>query len=132
MLHANGDAQLMIVQAAINSSRNSCTVLVGDDTDLFISLLFYSSEIKKPLFLKSELKKGGNGTRGKEYDVLALQQSLGSDICKLLLFVYAFMGCDTTSKPFGMENEVSNSFTKKTNLTTWQRYSSTRKALGKV
>ena len=34
--HANGDAELLIVETAIESAQTKTTVLVGDDTDLLV------------------------------------------------------------------------------------------------
>ncbi len=39
MYHASGDADLLIVQKAVESSSTTDTVLVGDDTDLLIAML---------------------------------------------------------------------------------------------
>ena len=39
--HAEGDADLLIAQTAIQSARSLSTVLVGDDTDLLVLLCFY-------------------------------------------------------------------------------------------
>ncbi len=99
ILHATGDADLKIIQTAIRLSQISRTVLVGEDTDLLVLLLYYSNDIGKPIFLKSEPKTGKSG---KIYDVLNLRDSIGPDACKLLLFAHAFTGCDTTSKPYGL------------------------------
>ena len=40
VIHATQDADLLIVQTAIQSARSVPTVLVGDDTDLLVLLLF--------------------------------------------------------------------------------------------
>ena len=95
-MHSTGDADLKIIQTAISVSRVSRTVLVGEDTDLLILLLFYSHDIGQPIFLKCEPKMG---KIGKIYDILNLRDSIGPDTCRLLLFAHAFTGCDTTSKP---------------------------------
>ena len=44
--HARGDADMLIVQTAIQSSSRSSTVLVGDDTDLLILLCFHTLPMK--------------------------------------------------------------------------------------
>ena len=41
--HAPGDADLLIVQRAVESSSVMDTVLVGDDTDLLVLLCYYTS-----------------------------------------------------------------------------------------
>jgi hypothetical protein len=47
----------------------------------------------------SEPKKGKNG---KTWDILKILEILGSNISQLLLFAHAIVGCDTTSKPYGL------------------------------
>lgn len=47
----------------------------------------------------SEPKKGKNG---KTWDILKILEMFGSNICQLLLFAHAIVGCDTTSKPYGL------------------------------
>ena len=42
--HANDDADLLIVNTAVESARTSAMVLVGDDTDLLVLLCYYASE----------------------------------------------------------------------------------------
>ncbi len=73
--------------------------MIGDDTDLLILLLHYANEKMFPIHLVSEPKKG---KIGKTWDILKMKQMLGPEICHLLLFAHAIVGCDTTSKPYGL------------------------------
>ena len=41
------------------------------------------------------------------WDIKKIQESLGYTISSVILFVHAFMGCDTTSKPFGKGKSVT-------------------------
>ena len=41
--HAPGDADLLIVQKAVQSATTSKTVLVGKDTDLIVLLCYHAS-----------------------------------------------------------------------------------------
>ena len=41
--HASGDADLLIVQKSVESASAVNTVLVGDDTDLLILLIYHAS-----------------------------------------------------------------------------------------
>ena len=102
--HAKGDADLLIVQTAIFSSKTQETVLIGEDTDLLCLLLHYSSEIVHPIYFKSEAKRG---KEAKIWDIIELKKALGDDVCKSLLFAHAILGCDTTSKPFGIGKTTS-------------------------
>ena len=40
--HARSDADVLIIQTAINTSRTVNTVLVGEDTDLLVLLLYHA------------------------------------------------------------------------------------------
>jgi hypothetical protein len=60
-LHADGDADVLIVQQAISSAMKHSTILVGDDTDLLILLLHLASAVTFPIYMVSEPKKGKKG-----------------------------------------------------------------------
>ena len=42
VIHHTGDADLLIVQTAVQSARSVLTVLVGDDTDLLVLLCYHA------------------------------------------------------------------------------------------
>ena len=42
VFHAKEDADLLIVQKAVEAAKTTKTVLVGDDTDLLVLLLYYA------------------------------------------------------------------------------------------
>ena len=42
IIHAPGDAELMILQMAVQSAKSITTVLVGDDTDLLVLLCHHA------------------------------------------------------------------------------------------
>ena len=52
IIHAKGDADILIVKTAVESAKAVNTVLIGDDTDLLILLCYYGDAIEKDLFLK--------------------------------------------------------------------------------
>ena len=54
ILHAKGDADLLIVKTAVESAKTADTILVGDDTDLLILLCYYADIHSKDLYLKPE------------------------------------------------------------------------------
>ena len=73
--HASADAEVLIVQKAVESATISDTVLVGDDTD-HILLLYH--------------------TRA------AVKGKLGSQVCTQILFLHPVLGCATTSHLHGI------------------------------
>ena len=55
--HAPGNANLLIVQKAVQSATTSKTVLVGEDTDFIVLLCYHSSPDYHDLFFRPEPKK---------------------------------------------------------------------------
>ena len=51
--HSQADADLLIVQTAVESVRRASTVLVGDDTDVLILLCYYTEISAEELFFFS-------------------------------------------------------------------------------
>ena len=50
--HAAGDADLLIVQKAVESAATTDTVLIGDDTDLLILLIYHTNLKSCDLFFQ--------------------------------------------------------------------------------
>ena len=93
--HTSGDADLLIVQKAVQCATNNSPVQIGDDTDL-LALRYYhgSLDYHHELFFCSESRKSTKKTR--IWNIKAIKQLLGPDICKHLLFLHAVLRCDTT------------------------------------
>ena len=98
--HASGDADLLIVQKSVESASAVNTVLIGDDTDLLILLIYHASLDSCSLFLKPEPKKSTKNSR--IWNIHAVKKQLGPDTCSSILFLHAILGCDTTSQPYGI------------------------------
>ena len=85
IIHAPGDADLMIVQMAIQSSKSIITVLVGDDADLLVLLCdSFLSQSKGQ-------RRGRFGTSRKPR--LHWDQKPAN-----ILFVHVVLRCNTTSE----------------------------------
>ena len=69
--HSTADADLLIVNKAEESSRTMDTVLVGDDTDLFILL------------------PRANSTKRRSWNVKSVKEKLRQEICRHILFIRA-------------------------------------------
>ena len=104
-IHAEGDADLLIIQTAIQSSRSITTVLVGDDTDLLVLLCHHAEMNANELFFKPEPKQRSK-TR-KTWNIKRTKTSLGANVCANILFVHAILGCDTTSRIHGIGKGVA-------------------------
>ena len=91
------DADVPIVKVVVEYSKKFTTVLVGEDTDLLVLCLALAPPHTKSLFLRPEQKVTGLKTL-HIYDIGEVKRKLGSPVCSMLLLLYAFTGCDTTSR----------------------------------
>ncbi|KAJ8398943.1 hypothetical protein AAFF_G00416100 [Aldrovandia affinis] len=98
--HAPGDADLLIVQKAVESATTTNTVLIGDDTDLLILLIYHANLKSHNLFFTPEPKKSTKKPR--VWNIKAVKQQLGPSVCTHILFIHAIAGCDTTSRLYGI------------------------------
>ena len=76
------------------------TVLIGDDTDFLVLLLYHGELDAQDLFFSPEPRQGDKSR--KMWDIKKTKAALGRDICFRILFVHAFLGCDTTSRVHGI------------------------------
>ena len=97
--HATVDADVPIVQAAVTVPDTGEAVLVGDDTDLLVLMIHLADGNKHNIDIRPEPKKRG---ALRCIGVSAIRNKLGENICRNILFVHAFLGCDTTSRLFGI------------------------------
>jgi hypothetical protein len=98
--HAPGDADLLIVQKAVDSATTRNTVLIGDDTDLLILLICHTNLESHDLFFQPEPKKSTKNPR--VWSIKAVKQNLGSSVCTHILFMYAILWCDSTARLYGI------------------------------
>ena len=99
--HARGDADCLIVQKAIESAQVKPTVLVADDTDLLCLLLHHAHGSLKQLSF-APAPKSTSKKPARIWDIQHARSRIGADLCKDLLFLHAFSGCDTTSRLYGI------------------------------
>jgi len=81
------------------------TALVGDDTDLLILLCYHASLESHNLFFLPNPKK--NAKKLKEWNIKAIKEQLGPEICSNILFLHAVLGSDTTSHLYGIGKGTS-------------------------
>ena len=99
VFYDQADADLLIVQKTIESASSMDTVLIGDDTDLLVLLLHHLPQQNKDVFFASDRKKN---TKGRVWNIKEVKTKLGTFVCKHMPFLHAFLGCDTTSRLFGI------------------------------
>ena len=99
--HAHADADLLIVKTPLECAQSSNTVVIGDDTDLFVPLCYHNN-VQSPfsVCLKSEPRKDSNKFR--IWNIKCTQEKIGIDVCRNILVLHTILGCDTTSRIFGL------------------------------
>ena len=99
VVQAEGDADLLVVEEALKAVKSMDTVVVGEDTDILILLLFHSAteSYNLSLYFRSDKDKSE-----MEHDINHYKKVLGNDICRSLLFLHAFTGCDSISSIFSI------------------------------
>lgn len=102
--NAQRDADVLIVQTAVTVAVKQRTVLVGDDTDLLILLLHYYRQGE--LYFMSEPKSSSLQSR-RFLNIGHARDVLSDDVSSNILFAHAILGCDTTSRVFGVGKGVS-------------------------
>ena len=83
----------------IDFSELHDTILVGDDTDLFVLALYHSKPSGHQLYFAPAPKKN---SKQRVWDINQTKNDLGTFFCKHILFQHAILGSDTTSRLFGI------------------------------
>ena len=104
VIHASGNADVLIVKTAVQFSEDHVTVLVGDDTDLFVLLCYHALPSNKKLYFSPKPKKGGIAMA---WDINNVKLAIGDEVSKLLPVANAMLGCDTTSMVYGLGKGLS-------------------------
>ena len=103
VIHAQGDADVLIAKTGLAKAAEANTVVVGNDTDILILLLFHARHKNqgncKDIILKAD--KASN-CKHRTWPILWLVQKLKAPTCMYLPVLQAFTGCDTTSRLFGI------------------------------
>lgn len=94
-------------QTAIDSANAATTVIVGDDTDLLIILCYHvPNDISHDIYCIHETKLITT-TLPRCWHINLTKQILGDQVCEHILFAHALLGCDTTSRVFGLGKGVA-------------------------
>ena len=100
-LHAVSDADIKIVKTAVECANVYNTIVIGEDTDLLILLLYHADVNSKRICFMSGANKS-NVKLVKKWDILQTKRLLDQNVCSMLPFIHAITGCDTTSHVFGI------------------------------
>ena len=99
IFHEKADADYSIVQKTIQYTDTQAAVLVGDDTDLLILLLYHAGNLGHKVYFAPEPKKN---SKSRVWDISEIQMKLGPYLCNQMLYIHAMLGCETTSRFHGI------------------------------
>ena len=86
------DTRLLLHAAHAAQNGYDSVVISSEDTDVFVLLLAFSSSIDASLF-----QKCGTRTRTRLVDISKVVAAVGEDVCRALVGLHSFTGCDTVS-----------------------------------
>lgn len=91
-LQAQNDADVLIVDTAVELSHTTAVAVIGEDVDLIVLLMAKTPGDQDIIFVKPG--------RGNIKPSLFSTQELQTQGLRDILFLHAFTGCDTTSAAF--------------------------------
>ena len=92
---STGDADVLIVKKALEYATNMDVVVVADDTDILVLMMYHWTDNLKEMYFSTETTKKGNKKSLKWWNIRKLLEA--QSLKKYLLFAHAWSGCDTTS-----------------------------------
>ena len=98
---APGDADVLIARKGVEVSTVGPTCVIAEDTDVLVLLIHHAFCATVParcLYFRSDRHNSKHGV----WDIGAVCEALGEELCRTLPFVHATAGCDSTSRLFGI------------------------------
>jgi len=89
--HEEADTRL-VIHAKHAAANHPTVIVISEDTDVFVILLGMHSEIGKRILLRR-----GKKNQIRMVDISKLGTALGKEVCKALVGVHAWTGCDSVS-----------------------------------
>lgn len=99
-VHASDDADVKIVQTAVEYAKSKTVTVIGEDTDLLVLLCFHVDLKSYMIYFRTEPKQ--TTKRMRIWNIQKTKQDMGEQMCSLLPFIHAISGCDTTFRMFGI------------------------------
>ena len=98
---AKNDGDCLIAATALDTADYEDTMVISDDTDIFIMLLYHHDDNKhKHIYWFSEASSRAKNSPSY-LSIQDIKAKLSPLICKNILFLHAWFGCDTTSSIYG-------------------------------
>ncbi|KAL8570759.1 hypothetical protein ACOMHN_006909 [Nucella lapillus] len=108
--HAKDDADCLIVKTPLDVAASSTTVLIGEDTDLLVLILYHVTDNLHGVYFMP------SGRKAKLWDIKTTRAKIGTETCKRLLFAHAITGCDTTSRMMNIGKSLPVKLLRKSTL----------------
>ena len=86
------DGRLRLHASHADEEGYSSVVICSEDTDVFIMSIAFAEEIPTSLYIKC-----GTRNRTKVIDINRVANTFGQDVCKALIGMHAYTGCDSVS-----------------------------------
>ena len=86
------DGALLLHASNVAKQGYEGVVICSKDTDFFNKILAFHTKIGAKLF-----QKFGTRTRTRVADIRNVTATLGIDVCRVLIGIHSFTGCDTVS-----------------------------------
>jgi len=83
---------ILLHSAHAATSNFIAVVIVSGDTDVFLLLIAFKNEITASLYWKS-----GTQARVKYIEIQKITRVLGDSVCKAIIGMHSFTGCDSVS-----------------------------------
>lgn len=80
-LHTEGDADVLIVKAVVDSAVTHPTVFVGDDTDLLVLLCYHTKADG------NDFRPEPKANSSRVWNMLKVKVELGPEVCRNMLFL---------------------------------------------
>lgn len=98
--HHQMPIDLLIATTAVQSSITRPTIIMGEDTDLLILLLYYYECGSMQLIFRPNHDK--KTVKSKIWDISKTTCVLGQEPCNVIPLIHAISGCNTTSELYGV------------------------------
>lgn len=97
--HAKGDADLLVVEVAVDCAEHKDTVVIADDTDILVLLIHYAGRAKYNLWFKPNVKRESKKPQ-RCWNMSITRCHLGSTVCSSILFLHV-LRCIRNQKNHG-------------------------------
>ena len=102
---ARRDADVLIVQTALTSAAKKEPVLVGDDTNLLVLVIYHAMNVRHNVIFRPKTRR--TSQKGNLcWNIPAMRTHLGSVVTNNIMFLHAIHGCDTTSGVYGLGKKL--------------------------